>query len=487
MRLGRALGTLTAAAAASCVIAACGGSGPDPGSADPANKVPSTALLYGSVTVRPDTSLRNDLVQTIDKLGGPGAAQKLGDDLVNSLHNSSEFDAFKKFAGTRIGIALTALPAGNLTSQAAENDLLVVLPVTDPSAARKYITAHPPTTAGLTARVEGDYLISGGATAMSAVPVSPHASLAASSAYRSAISQLGSGRLATVFIQAHPLLARLLPQIEASAGQSPQASSEASTLLSEVPAGATVALGFSAGTNTFTFDALTHGFKAAAGSGTSSQAPDIGSLPSSSWLALALDITPQEISSLQAELPGLLTQAQNQAGAIGGAGQAQGLLNGSSQFLRLVERDVIPALGPATLSLGSSSIGGFQAGLVLTPHDAAAGDRLLNVLHGLLKHDQVLTSKVGNQLVLTLGYPYVQALLSPGSRLAFDPTYKQALAHLPAGSKVPFYLNIGRLAEFGSAVDTSPGDASVWQVAKKLNYLIVGGTHGHLRIVLAVK
>jgi hypothetical protein len=480
MSKGRALGVLATAALAAVSVAACGGSSnKDAKNAsaivsplDPANKMPASVVAYAAVVIKPGGSLKTNLVQTIDKLAGPGAANHLASEFTSKA--GAEFKQFSAWASGTIGVALTAIPNGQITQQALINNLLVVVPTSDPTAAKKEISAHPETIPGVTDEVVGNYAIAGGAAALAQEKsVTTANSLASDPGYTSTMTQIGGNQLGVVFVRPKPVFQGLLPLLAASGN-----SAQLSAAMKKIPENSTAAFAATAGPNTLSFDAVTQGYPRSKSTGAPS---DVASLPGSSWLALAIAgslANPKTISTLQKELPALIDQAQSSAGSVGSS--ADGII----QFL---EFDLVPALGPMSLSVEGTSLGTLHAGFEMTPANPQTGPILVSDLKNMLKGLPVDVSSVGNKVVVTFGYTDAQDFLSPASKLSGNATYKAALAQLPAGSDVPLYLDFGPIAALGSALDTKASDASTWKIARKLNYLIAGGTSTHIRVVLAVK
>jgi hypothetical protein len=488
MSKGRALGMVVAAAFVAIVLAACGGSKTTAtnasatiGALDPASVVPSTALAYASATVKPDASLQADLEQTIDKLAGPGAADKLLQNFKSSLGKPSQVKAVESWLGPQVSLAITQLPSGQLTMKSFEKNLVIVLPTTNPAATKKFLASQPKssfTASGgdiaATWKVAGSFAFIGGASAVNAAAAtSASQSLAADASFKSAIAQIGSNQLAAVFVRPKPIFQAVLPLLSAEAN-----SAQVIAALKKVPADSAVAVGLTAGQNTVSFDAVTQNFPKSKSAGAPS---DVGSLPGDSWLALAIAgslANPQTISTLQKELPALISQAQSEQ--VSTASTVQGILP-------FIQNDVIPALGPISLSAAGTSLGGLHIGFEMTPDDSAAGDKLVTSLKSMLQGLPLAVESVDKKVVVTFGYTDAQDFLSPPSKLSGNPTYKAALAQMPSGSEIPVYVSFGPIAALGSALDTKQSDASTWKIAGKLNYLIAGGTSTHIRVVLAVK
>jgi hypothetical protein len=316
-------------------------------------------------------------------------------------------------------------------------------------------------------------LIGGGQAVQAAAATKAADSLAADPDFKSAMTQIGGNELATVFARPRPILQALVPRLSQSV-----TTARLTAALKNIPAAATLALGVGAGTDTLSFDAVMQGFPKSSSSGGPS---NVGALPGTSWLALAIAGSlsdPKTISTLQKELPGLISQAQSSAGSAGSS--VQGLLP-------FVESDVIPALGPMSLSVAGTSLGDLRIGFELTSDNSSAEARLAKALGKMLKGLPLDSSVVNGHLVLSFGYASAQDFLSPPSHLSDNPTYKAALAQMPAGSEVPIYIDFGPIAELGSVLDKKRSDASVWKIAGRLKYLIAGGTSTDIRVVLGVK
>jgi Protein of unknown function (DUF3352) len=478
---------VVAAAFAAIALAACGGgkttatnASATIGALDPASKVPADALAYAAITIKPQGSLKTDLVSTVDKLAGPGAAQRAATSLTSSFGTRSEVKQAEAWLGPQAGVAVTALPSGTINQKTLEQHLLIVASTNDPAAASKFLQAQPKTSFGIdsnvpgTWKIVGHFVLIGGKPAVdAAASTATGNSLAADATFQSTISQIGSNQLAAVFVRPKPIVQAVLPLLSTEAN-----SAQLTDALKKVPADAAVAVGLTAGPHTVSFDAVTQNFPKSKSTGAPS---DVGSLPGDSWLALAIAgslANPKTISTLQNELPALISQAQSEQ--VSTASTVQGILP-------FIQNDVIPALGPISLSAAGTSLGGLHIGFEMTPDDSAAGDKLVTALKGIVQGLPVAVSSVDKKVVVTFGYTDAQDFLSPPTKLSGNPTYKAALAQMPSGSDVPVYLNFGPLAVLGSALDTNPSDASTWKIAARLNYLIAGGTSTHIRVVLAVK
>lgn len=465
------VGAVAAVVLSAMTLAACGGgsgSGSGPSALDPANKVPDTALVYMSLAVRPQGALGTNLAKTIDGLAGKGASHRLVAELERKLSSGGVLDQLQSWFGRRIGVALTGIPPKGGGTQALIDDLLFVVPTTNPSAAKSFLTSHfnGPDESG---QVVGDYAIFGGQAAVgAALATTGQASLGGDVDFKSDISQLGPDQFLTFFGRDRQLLDALIQTFTTSGAQ--PGSAQPLTALRKLPPSASFAVGLSVPLDEFRLDIVTQGLPKSATS-SSAQSSDVGSLPGNSWLALALSL--KDTNELSTSLHGLA-----EAGGGAAASQARG-------FLPFLERDVLPALGPMSLSLAGTSRRSLRVGFELTPPSSAAGDRLVAALKRMISGHLTATTAAGH-VVLTSGYPKSSDLLSPVSRLSQTATYRAAAAQLPAGSHVPIYIDFAPL-ELVAKLSKGTSSASAARVLGKLNYLIAGGTRTHFRIVLAVR
>ena len=113
MRKGRFAGLALGWAVAALLLVGCGTSSPAaPSALDPANLAPASALIYVSVTVRPQGSLATQMRQTLTKLGGPGAARSILGSINQSLRKKGmSYGAnIRPWLGQRVGLVLTQFP-----------------------------------------------------------------------------------------------------------------------------------------------------------------------------------------------------------------------------------------------------------------------------------------------------------------------------------------------------------------------------------------
>jgi hypothetical protein len=475
MTKGQTFRTVGAAVALSAALAACGGGGSGgaktPSALDPANMVPASSVAYAEVAIRPQGSMRSDLVEAINSIAGPGAAQKLSASWAKSTKN---WKNIKPWLGQRAGIALTAVPATGMRAPAIENDLLIVFPTSDPSAARKaLLKGHPP--AWETAKIVGHYVLVGGKNGVGAgATTKPGSSLTADAGFKADIGQLGSDEVLSVYAPLHQLYQELLPLLQSSPTYS---ASTLSAAAKQAPPGSSVAFGMAALHNQFRIDVVSNGIPTT-NTPASAVPSEVGSLPASSWLALTLGgalAKGSTLSELTSNLSKELAAIQSLSGKVGGR-----VPGGPLQF---VVKDLLPALGPAEFSVSGTSRSTLQAGVVMAPDNVSAGARLAKAVKQLVNGLPISATTTGGRLAVTFGISNLAQLLDPSSKLSANPTFKRALAQLPAGAKADIYLNFEPIAVLAS-LDQGTVSSSGMKVLHRLDYLIAGGTHSHFRLVL---
>jgi hypothetical protein len=459
-------------------LAACGGSsgggGDPPSTLNPANMIPDTAIMYVSLTVRPQGSLKGDLTNAIDSLGGKGASTRVVAELDKSLGKT--LGQMKGWVGERVGLAFMGFPTNPDQQQDIVDDMVIVAPTNDPSTA-KSVLAQQFNQPDTTSSVVGNYAIFGGQDAVGlALATTSSTSLASMPSFRSAMARLGGDQLFTFYAPLRRFMQAIMPLAKAG---NPSAAGELNAALAEIPAGSSEALGLTVLPNQLRLNVVTRR-PPKSGPPPSGAPADVNSLPGDSWLALVLSgglAKQSTLNSMTAMVPRLVAEIQAKSGSIGQKASAP---------LQFVEQDLLPALGPMSLSIAGTSTKSLRAGLVMRPLDQSAGGRLATAINKLVKGSPVAAGTVGNRVLVMFGYSNPQQLLAPASRLADNPTFRRALAQLPAGSKADIYVNFGPIALL-SALDHSAGDAKVWNVVRRFKYLIAGGTHGDYRIVFAFR
>jgi hypothetical protein len=463
--------------AVSAALAACGGSGGGgakvPSALDPANMVPATAVVYASVAIKPQGEMNSNLVEAIDSIAGKGTAHRLSVSLEKSL--GKKWKQLKPWAGQRMGIALTSLPPSfSGGSQAIESDLLVVLPTDDPSAAKSYLAKNAKSP-GEAWKIVGHYAIVGGANAIGqAAATTVKTSLAADPGFKSDMEQLGSNELFSAYAPLHQLYQELLPLLKSSPTYS---ASSLSAAAKQARPGSSVAFGMSALHNQFRMDFVNNGIPTAS-TPASAVPSDVSSLPGSAWLAITLGgalANGSTVSELTSNLSKELATIESLSGKVGAS-----VPGGPLQF---VVKDLLPALGPAELAVSGTSSSTLQAGLVMAPDNKSAGARLATAVKQLVSGLPISSSSAGGRVAVTFGISNLQQLLNPSSKLSANPSFKRALAQLPAGAKADVYLDFEPITVLAS-LDKGAVSASAMRVLHRLDYLIAGGTHSHFRLVL---
>lgn len=478
MNKGRTFRAAGAGLAVSAALAACGGGGggggaKGPSALDPANMVPASAVAYAEVAIKPQGSTRSDLIEAVNSIAGSGTAQSLDAKLDKS--GGKVWKQLQTWAGQQVGVALTTLPSRLSSSHDLTDDVVLVMPTNDPSAARSFLkkNMHQQSESW---KVVGHYAIFGGTKAVdAAAATTAKTSLMADAGFKSDMGQLGSGELFTAYLPLHELYEQLLPLLKAL----PQyaGTNSLSAGAKQAPPGSSIGLGMSALHNQFRMDVVEHGVPHSSAP-VSGVASDVSALPASSWLALTLGgalTKAGTVSKLAASVSNSITQLQATQGITGAK-----IPSGPLDF---IVKDLLPALGPAELSVSGTSGTTLQAGLVMAPVDKGAGARLARAVRHLVSGLPIAASTTGGRVAVTFGFSSLQQLLNPSSKLAGNPSFKHALAQLPSGAKADLYLNFSGIAAL-AALDPSAGNASAMRVLHRLDYLIAGGTHSHFRMVL---
>lgn len=482
MNTGRTLKTVGTGLAVSAALAACGGgsggsNAKTPSALDPANMVPASSVAYMSVTVRPQGAVKSNLIEAIDSVAGKGAGEKLGAKVERSL--DKKLRQVKTWAGQHVGIALTGLPstvpAGTVGGQAFERYVLLVVPTSNPAAAKAWLAKQKlGSTAG--GKVVGHYVVLGGSNAFAqATATTAKTSLASDPGFRADKAQLGNGQLFSAYLPLHQLYEQLLPLLKSL----PQYSGQSTALANgakQAPPGSSVAVGVSALHNQFRMDVVEHGVPHTS-TPIRGVAGDVSALPAGSWLAITLGGSLAKAGTVS-KLAGSVSKS---IGRLQTLGLGNRVPSGPLQF---AIKDLLPALGPAELSVSGSSSTTLQAGLVMDPVNKAAGVRLAKAVKRLVRGLPISATTSAGRVAVTFGFNSLQQLLNPSTKLAQNPAFKRALGQLPAGGKADVYLSFSGIAAL-AALDPSAGSASTMRVLHRLDYLIAGGTRSHFRLVLA--
>jgi hypothetical protein len=487
-------------------LGACGSAADQTASSDPAAMAPASSVLYLSATVQPQGAQAQSLSRTIDRLGGPGTAARLIRQIEARMLPGQKHASFQKdvepWLGQQVGLVITKWPANLQQHSAIDQNLAFIFPTKHPAAAQKALPAlKQGDPEDVVAEVVGDYLLIGAKSAVAEVAsTSTDNALANDPSYESAVSKFGTDPVVTAYLNLHSIGGFL-----SSAYRSGRASAaEAAALTPKFPAGAAIVAGLSTTGRTISLDTVTTGLKDTA----TTSATSIASLPSSSLLALGT--SPISAGDLQSVLKWLASAA-----SASGSVSQQDLAGFESLLPRITQ-----GLGPMSLALTGVSGAIPRGGFELRLSDAAAAGSLVKeaytiaqFTHAKLKGNasqftitvnkkpsiRVTVGHSGNAVIATVGYASQGAFASPKSKLSDTTLYQAALAQLPPGSSVPFFLNIGRAGALvtadavhrqhhhGRRAAELRRAAEFKAILAKLSYLIAGGTGDHSRIVLGLR
>jgi hypothetical protein len=457
---------------------------------------PGSSLLYISLTVRPQGAQRTQVETTLHKLFGQSAdasIRKAVNGLFRKMGATYSGDV-RPWLGQRVGIVFTQISLG-AASGASKAGVAMIAPTQNPSAARSFVARLVRRNPGEEGKVMNGYAIFGGALAYQAIlATSPGNSLAANPTYQATTSQVGSAPSALLYMNLHRFAQELTTGMPMAGAAAPLLRRS----LARIGANAGVAAGLTLTPQAIRMDTVETGVRL----GPHHAPVNVGNLPSGSWLAMATgafnQIAQKQFrTGFELGLANALTH--------GAAGSAL-LQSAIAKRLAFLEQDVFPALGPISLAVGGSSPLNLTAGLKLTPGSSAAATRLLGVLRALVGRSpalqasgtathftvksptgsSLLVNQARGNVVATYGFPSQAAFLSPTAKLSQDQTFRQAASQLPAGS-VPFYLSFPPIAGLVQLLDHKPTAAKTVRVLDKLNYLIAGGSQGHVRVVLGLR
>jgi hypothetical protein len=490
-----------AAIFAAMALGACGVStGSSPSSLDPASAAPASSVVYMSITVRPQGTERTQVEAGLHKLFGARAGaviQREVNRLLRQTGTSYNGDV-QKWLGQRIALVITALPpgafstSGSLSGGGVRKDIALIAPTSDPADAGAFIkhaVRHSPGAIG--AVLGGRYAVLGGSDAYHAVAgvLSGGASLASAPRFRSTMAGIGAAPLVAGYVNLHDYVAALAAM--------PQMQVFGSVLRSALSRSGRGVAGFGVSVNarTVALDVASGGIKQHPGGSPAS----VSGLPGDAWLALAggNGLGSWEISSsLRLGLEAAIAHSHLPAFALAGI----------EQRIMLVEHEILPALGPLSLSVSGTNPLGISAGLEMKPASLPAATRLLAQLRALLAKQPSLqvsgpptnfsallptgsraqVAVNGGRVVLTYGFADQGAFLHPAAPLAASAVYRQASAQLPAGASVPMYLAFGPITSIVQLTDHSPSATKTLTTLRRLSYLIAGSAPGHLRVVLGL-
>lgn len=477
------------------VVAGCGQLG-TPSSASPAKLAPANSLVYLELTVGPGGAQRAAVESALTRLVGhsPDAAIQAWVTRVFSRAHLNFATDVEPWLGQRIGIVVTSFSPFSAG---------LIAPTDKPAAAlravRRLERSHHhdssrrvggPVSAGAV----GENLVIATPSTFKEILASNHGhSLADTHAFTSAMAAVPGDALVRGYMDAGRVSSALR---ELLASRLPGATSSAPAVRQALDA----LLAKLRGTDSF---ALRAGAKALTIDVHSSQvhrgAADVRGASEQSWLALASSFNPSSLTSL---LSGLRNSP----------GFAQMLARVHAHLGLDLLHDVLPALGPYEVSIQGTSPLTLGAGLVMTPSDTSAAERLLAAIHGLAARSSSLTVQgsdrsftitkaglpipriqvalSGGRIVATVDESF-SSLLAPATHLASNPRFTSALGALSPGSHVAAFIDFHALAQLlggVSSLATGSNFGAVLNVVKRLNYLVAGSdpAHGNARLVLAL-
>ncbi len=486
--------------------AGCGSSSSSPSSADPAQLTPANSVAYVELTVRPQGSERADAESALTKLLGRSPDADIRHALASSFKGSglNYSRDIQPWLGQRVGVAV-----GSFT----RNGVALIAPTANPDAAlaalkRGERDGH---FAGQSYRgvnyqagsekdgtpaafgIVGKAAVFGGPAEFKAVVDASHGgSLAQSTALSGAFGTLAPGSIVRAYLNGS-LLART---IRSSALAVPKFGSVSPQQLSSSLAKlrGTYALALAATAKSLTFQVHSSTGKV------SRRPADVGGLPGQSWLALAVSAGAGAAQGLQA------LQHSPQGALV------------STLFRRRfgidLIHDLLPALGPLELAIQGTTPAAVGAGLVVTPHDQGAAGRVLAAIYGHAAHSRSVSvhgkpsaftitragaplprfdvARLGSRVVATFDEAVAQ-LLSPSSTLSASSTFARVRSALPAGSRVPVFVDFGSIAvlvsQIPSFTQAGGSDHKVYLVLQRLDYLALGdsATGNDARLVLGLR
>jgi hypothetical protein len=283
---------------------------------------------------------------------------------------------------------------------------------------------------------------------------------------------VGQGAFATFYGRPRPIL-KLETKLFSAGATAPAELAEIKSSLSKTSANAASLVTLNATSDTLRLESASIGAKTPVGT----TATNVDRLPAASWLAVALG------GSLSSS-----TALKSIDSSIGEVSKAEATSGAESAGLKFVTNDLLPALGPMSLSIAGQTKATVKVGVALTPGSPSAGDRLLSAVQRMLgkRAPQLKLGHDGNQLVATYGYKSFGELLAPQATLSGNAAFRKALGQLPAGSSAELFVNFGPIAAL-AALDHSSKDASAMTTLSHLSYLIAGSDKGSFELVLGVK
>ena len=507
-RVGPSVALLCAVVAV-IALAGCGSSFA-PSAGDPSQIAPPRSALYIEIVVYPQGSLRDAAERALTRLIGhsPDAAlQRLAAKLFKhfGLRYSSDV---QPWLGQRIGFVVTALSRAGLALIAPTSDTSAALSALRRAERSAHLAAASyggvryeqgttprghPVALGIVAH---DAVI-GGPDAFHAIVDASHGdSIAQAPGFASVFDGLPANSLIRGYINGPRIGAGISALLGAVPSTSALPSGAGAALLDIVRHQLRGECGFSLAVSprAFTIDLRSSNPHPSHGS-------DVSRLPEQSWLALSTAV----LGGQRARALLGASDGQNPLFA-----QSLALFRQRSGFDLI--HDLIPALGPLTISIQGTSIVGLAAGLTLTPSDPAAAARLLGAIYRLASRStslavhgtprffvitkpglpipRITVAQVGPRVLATVDETLGQ-LLAPTAPLAVNPVFSRARAALPAGSNVPLFIDFRPIAMLLQSIPSlASGSAhKVLAVVQRLDYLVLGDSPDGAddRLVLALR
>jgi hypothetical protein len=486
--------------------AGCGTSSSSPSGADPAQVAPGGSVAYVELTVRPQGSARDQTESAFTKLLGHSPDRDIRQAVTKTFKGSglNYSRDIEPWLGQRVGIAVGGFKRDNVAFIAPTSNTdaaLAALKRGDQDghfSARTYRgVAYQSGTdkdgVPLAYGIVGHNAVIGGPSEFTAIVDASHGGgLAGSSALTGAFSSLAPGAIVRAYVNG-PAVARA---IRTSALSVPKLGSVSPQ---QLKAGLAQLRGNFALAVAATSQSLTVEVHSTMSHKRSGAGSDVSGLPGQSWLALAAALSPKTA--------GLAALEQSPQTAAMGALLKQ-------RFGVDLAHDLLPALGPLQLSIQGTSPATVGAGLVITPFNAAAAGRVLAAIYRQAGHSSSLSvkgkpsaftvtsagsplprvdvAKVGARILATFDETFSQ-LLSPSSKLSANVTFGRVRSALPAGSRVPLFIDFGAIktlvSQIPSFADASGKDHKAYLVLQRLDYLALAGTAAgnDVRLVLGLR
>jgi Protein of unknown function (DUF3352) len=486
------------------VLAGCGSSG-GVSTASPAQLVPGNALAYIELTVRPQGSQSSDAQSALTRLVGHNPVPTLQSDIQKSFSSSGL--NYKKdiqpWLGQRIAIAVMGLGSTNVALIAPTNNQSAALSALQKGEKNAHLTSTSyrgvnyqvgndngkPVAIGIV----GHDAVAGGPAAFKAVVDASHGgSLSGNQTFNGAFGAIDSNAIMRGYLNGSALLSAVSHSSNLSSlPPSEQQALQAALQTGKLRGGGAFGLTLKPKTIIFEVHSATHG----SGSGSGA---DVSGLPEGSWLALATGAV--NVTQMQS-----LFSSNPTAGAV---------LNLFRQRYGVdLVHDVLPALGPIELAVQGTALPALQAGLSVTPSDAAAGSRVLGAIFNRLKQSKKLSvqgkptsfsitkagtilprgtvEETGGRILATFDEAFSQ-FTSPSSTLSSNPAFGRAKSALPSASKVPFFVDFSTLSGLTSQIasfQSGGSNAKDQAVLERLDYLVLGSNpgQGDVRFVLGLR